>query len=162
MAPLSTLERKDECLAKIIEGVGKKDKKYGNFVICEDTLYHVANPVKHDNETRLQLVIPETLRKGTLIELHDNFGHMGIDKTHYLLRSRYYWPGMYRDIVQHLEACDTCKVRKIRQQRAPMQEAYIPKYPFECVGIDTTRPFPERDFGNWFGLVWLIHIYIVH
>ena len=51
MAPLSTLQREDECLAKIIEGVGKKDKKYNDFVIYEDTLYHVAHPVKPDNET---------------------------------------------------------------------------------------------------------------
>ena len=64
---------------------------------------------------------------------------------------------MYRDVVQHLEACDTCKVRKIRQQRAPVQEAYIPKYPFECVGIDTTGPFPESDFGNSYIIVMIDH-----
>ena len=64
---------------------------------------------------------------------------------------------MYRDVVQHLEACDTCKVKKMRQQRAPMQEAYIPKYPFECVGIDTTEPFPESDFGNSYIIMMIDH-----
>ena len=145
MPPLRTLQQEDESLVNIIEGVKRKEEKYNDFVIYDNALYHIANPVKHDTEIRLQLVIPKNFREGTLLEVHDNFGHVGIDKTHYLLRSRYYWPGMYKDVVEHLDTFDSCKVRKIREQRAPMQEAYIPQYPFEYVGIDTTGPFPESD-----------------
>ena len=80
---------------------------------------------------------------------------MGIDKTHYLLKSKYYWPGMYKAVVEHLDASDSCKVRKIGEQRAPMAEAYIPQYPFECVGIDTTGPFPDSDYGNSYIIVMI-------
>ena len=148
MPPISTLQQGDESLKEIFQGIERKEKKYNDFALYNGILYHIANPVKYDPETRLQLVIPTDLREGTLIEMHDNFSHMGIDKTHHLLRSKYYWPGMYKDVVQHLDECDKCRVRKIREQRAPMQEAYIPQYPFECVGIDTVGPLPESEYGN--------------
>ena len=157
MPPISVLQHQDESLTEIMKGVEDKNEKYRDFVMYNNTLYHIATPVKHDSETRLQLVIPVKLRENTLTELHDNFGHMGIDKTHYLLRSRYYWPGMYKDVAEHLDICDSCKVRKIKEQRAPMQEAYIPQYPFQCIGIDTTGPFPESDYGNSYIIVLIDH-----
>ena len=115
MPPISTLHQEDESLKEIFQGTQRKDKKYSDFALYDGILYHIANPVKYDPETRLQLVIPTDLRKGTLTEMHDNFSHMGIDKTHHLLRSKYFWPGMYKDVVHHLDECDKCRVRKIRE-----------------------------------------------
>lgn len=157
MSPLPQLQKEDETLKQVLKGVQEKDPKFKSFVLQDDILYHIALPVKHDPEYRLQLVLPESLRKEALIELHDHFGHMGIDKTHHLLRSRYYWTGMYKDVVEHLDSCDACRSRKIKVQKAPMQEAYIPQYPFECVGIDTVGPFPESEYGNSYIIVMVDH-----
>ena len=152
MPPLSTLkstlQREDESLSKIIEGVNQKDEKYRDFAIFIKLLYHIASPVRYDPELRLQMFIPKEFRTGVLTELHDSFSHMAMDKTHHLLRSRHYWPGMYKDVTEYLNLVDICREREIREQRAPMQEAFIPKYPFQCIGMDTTGPLPESEYDN--------------
>ena len=42
---------------------------------------------------------------------HDEVGHLGRDKTLELLRERFYWPSMYRDMVYHLSNCTNCLKR---------------------------------------------------
>ena len=66
MPCMSTLQIEDKPLGKIIEGVNQKDKKDRGFVIFNEFLYHIANPVRYDPELRLQLVIPKDLRTGVL------------------------------------------------------------------------------------------------
>ena len=115
------------------------------YYCVEDGLLHrVSEPTWGDNYVELQLVIRKFLQKPLIDEIHSgNFsGHVGIGKTYGKLRSRYYWSGMYRD-VQFLKGCVAYNMRKLRRQRPPLQKVQIPKYPFERIAIDTTRPFPE-------------------
>ena len=108
-------------------------------------MYRVSEPSKCGNFVGLQLVIPEFLQKPLIEEVHSGYfgGHLGIDKTYDKLRSRYYWSGMYRDVVQFLQSCVACNMRKLKRQRPPLQKMQIPKYPFEQIAIDTSGPFPE-------------------
>ena len=57
---------------------------------------------------------------------------------------------MYRDVVQFLQSCVACNMRKLKRQRPPLQKMQIPKYPFEQIAIDTSGPFPESYEGNRF------------
>lgn len=45
-----------------------------------------------------QLVLPEELQAVVLQSLQDNMGHLGIERTEDLVRSRFYWPKIARDV----------------------------------------------------------------
>ena len=50
--------------------------------------------------------------------MHDdilNGGHVGVDALSIKITNKYYWKGMYEDILQYVRACRTCALRK----RAP-------------------------------------------
>ena len=120
------------------------------YVIDEGLLYRITEPSKCGSYSGLQLVIPQFLQKPLIEEIHSGYfgGHLGVDKTYDKIRSRYYWSGMYRDVVQFLKTCVACNMRKLRRQRPPLQDMQIPKYPFEQIAIDTSGPFPESYNGN--------------
>lgn len=92
----------------------------------EDILYRR----RQDGEKVLfQLVLPEDLRSVVLKSLHDEMGHLGIERTLDLVRSRFFWPYMARDIETKISTCDRCVRRKALSERvAPL------------VNIRTTRP----------------------
>lgn len=48
--------------------------------------------------TRTQIRVPKQLCPLFLKELHENMGHLGVDRTLDLARERFYWPHMQRDI----------------------------------------------------------------
>lgn len=52
--------------------------------------------------TRTQVIVPRQLRSRILKELHENMGHLGVDRTLDLARERFYWPHMQRDIEYHI------------------------------------------------------------
>ena len=58
----------------------------------------------------LQLVVPSQFINQAIRGCYDEVGHLGI--TFELLRERFYWPSMYRDVVVHLSNCSTCLKRK--------------------------------------------------
>ena len=150
-----TFQSEDPEVQRIIQILGNEDHPnhadLSRYYHIEDgLLYRVSEPTKCDNYVGLQLVIPKFLQKHLVEEIHAGYfgGHMGIDKTYDKLRTRYYWSGMYRDVVQFLRGCVACNMRKLKRQRPPLQNMQVPKYPFEQIAIDTSGPFPESYSGN--------------
>ena len=39
-------------------------------------------------------------------------GHFGIDKTLSLLKDKYYWPQIYKDVQKVVKSCRVCQVAK--------------------------------------------------
>ena len=128
-----------------------------DYVLMDDMLYHISTPVRLDPEQHLQVVIPQILVPLILKAYHNDAGHLGIDKTYDKIRSRYFWPNMYKDVVNHLQKCDPCNSRKLRKQQAPLGDMPMPKYPFEIVGIDTCGPYIESGDGNRYVIVIMDH-----
>ena len=121
-----------------------------HYIVEDGLLYRITDTSKCIALSGIQLVIPKFLQQSLIEEIHSGYfgGHLGIDKTYEKIRSRYYWSGMYRDVVQFLKTCLACNMRKLRRERPPLQDMQIPKYPFEQVAIDTSGPFPESYNGN--------------
>lgn len=86
---------------------------------------------------RTQLVLPAEFRKIALEELHDKMGHQGVDRTTSLVRDRFFWPHMQRDIEYYvLRTCSCVKQKKpCRETRAPLKPITT-TYPFELVSVD--------------------------
>ncbi len=53
-----------------------------------------------------QLALPVDLREMVLTSLHDDMGHLGIERTLDLARSRFYWPKMAMTVEEKIKACE--------------------------------------------------------
>ena len=56
-----------------------------------------------------QLVLPESKREIALKGLHDDVGR---DKTLWLVKQRFYWPGFESDVVHKVQSCAKCTCSK--------------------------------------------------
>ena len=65
------------------------------LVIQDGILYRTRH---NDGEERLQLVLPKAIRNQALRGLHDEVGHLGRDRTLDLVRQRFYWPSLSKDV----------------------------------------------------------------
>jgi hypothetical protein len=56
-----------------------------------------------------------------LRSLHDQMGHQGRDRTTSLIRDRFFWHGLTRDVEDWISSCDRCLKRKTpRRDQAPL------------------------------------------
>lgn len=97
-------------------------------------------------EEVLQLVLPELLQEEVLQQLHQGHGHQGIERTTELVRSRCYWPGMYKAVKKWCEECERCILAKPAQPpvRAPMGHLVAAR-PNQILAIDFTFLERSRD-----------------
>ena len=82
-----------------------------------------------------QLVLPQQLIEKALTGCHDQVGHLGRDRTLSLLRERFNWPSLYKDVIEHLDSCRKCKLRKSRVPRAELVPIQASR-PMELVHLD--------------------------
>lgn len=77
--------------------------------------------------------------------LHDNMGHMGIERTLDLIRSRFYWPRMATDVENKVRTCGRCVCRKALPERAaPLVNIQVTR-PLELVCMDFLSLEPDRS-----------------
>ena len=118
---------------------------YQKYIIMEDILYYISNP---DVEPTIRLYLPTRLRPQVIQQYHDQAGHMGIDKTFYLLRTKYFFPNMYKELYTYITHCITCQSRSVSKNKPPLQETDIPPYPFAKLSLDLSGPHPTTLSGN--------------
>ena len=78
--------------------------KYDEYFIQEGMLFK-----------GIQLCIPRSSMRINLIKEKHSGGlarHFGIDKALSLLKEKYYWPQMYKDIQKFVKSCGVCQVKK--------------------------------------------------
>lgn len=104
--------------------------------------------------TRIQFILPASLKKKVLEQLHDHSGHLGIRKTTENIKQRFYWPGYESDIEMYVKECRQCQQRNPQQprQHAPLG-TITASYPFEKVSWDIMGPLPTTSAGNKYILV---------
>lgn len=97
-------------------------------------------------EVVLQMVLPESLQEEVLKQLHQGHGHQGIERTTELVRSRCYWPGMYKAVKKWCEECERCILAKPAHHpvKAPMGHL-IAARPNQTLAIDFTFLERSRD-----------------
>lgn len=86
--------------------------------------------------------VPSTLRDATFHHFH-HLSHPGTKATIRLVKSRYFWPDMDRDIRNWVKTCTECQQSKVhRHTRSALQEFGLPSNRFEVVHIDIVGPLP--------------------
>ena len=129
---------------------GKENKKVQNkFILIDNIVYYISSP---DNEATLRLYIPKHLK-----EYRDNF-HVRIDKTYDLIRQKYYWPNLFKELNNYVSTCVTCQKRNFKKIKPPLQETDIPPYPFAKIGLDLSGSYPTSLSGNTY-IVSFIDLY---
>ena len=94
-----------------------------------------------------QVVVPQVIVPEILHLLHNNFGHQGRDRTISLVRDRFFWPGMCRDIENWISKCERCMRRKTPTNvRAPLINITTSQ-PLELVCLDFLSL--ERSKGGY-------------
>ena len=98
-----------------------------------------------ERKPRLQLIMPGHMTKRVLNGCHNQVGHQGIVRTLSLLRERFYWPGMHKEVTLYVNKCQSCLKRKATPDVAPLQPI-IANQPMELVHMDFLSIEPSK--GN--------------
>lgn len=145
---LETQQNKDESLKKIIEKICKPgtidgDRDCLNYTLKDGILYYV-NP-KTGNRA---LVVPETMQRELITNVHEEIGHFGRFKVVALLKNRYYFANMSRKIAKVLRECAVCQQSKheVASHSGPSKPV-IAKEIGETVFADLYGPLPTGTFG---------------
>lgn len=94
-------------------------REFDRLKLQQDVMYRVTVPPGRSR--RSQLVLPEKFRTTVMKSLHDDSGHLGIDKTYGLIKERFYWPKMKQDVDNYCKNCARCIKRKTLPKRvAPL------------------------------------------
>lgn len=101
---------------------------------------------RHDNEQpSYQLVLPEELRSTVLQSLHDHMGHMGIERTLDLARTRFYWPRMTADVERKVKTCGRCVRHKTLPEKAAPLVSTRTSRPLELLCMDFLSIEPDTS-----------------
>ncbi|XP_048240817.1 uncharacterized protein LOC124120015 [Haliotis rufescens] len=115
-------------------------KSFQHFQLKRGVLYRV---IKTEGEDQEQLVLPTRCRSAVLRSLHDNVGHPGRDRTLSLIKDRFYWPGMTKDVETHVQQCVPCLRHKTPTGRAPLVSIETSQ-PLELVCMDFLTLEPSK------------------
>ena len=109
-------------------------REFARLQIHHGVLYR--RKTRSDKTSSLQLVLPVTYRKEAIVKLHNDLGHMGIERTVALAKNRFYWPKMAEEIEDWIKHCVRCLARKTLPKTAAPLHNIVTKGPMELVCMD--------------------------
>ena len=118
-------------------------KNRKNLVLIEGLLHRKVQ-LKHQQVEVNQFVLPSPFRKRVVLACHDEMGHLGMDRTLLLLQDRVYWPGMSKDVRDHIRTCDRCQRAKDKPDKEEIEQTEA-TYPLELVHVDLLLIGGKKD-----------------
>ena len=105
--------------------------------------------VKNETGPKVVILVPGTLVPLILQEAHGHLltGHDGLCKTKARISQNYFWPGMDRDISEHIKGCHRCQVRRTDHRPPPQLLAPLPQCtePNQRIHADLFGPLKTTD-----------------
>ena len=95
-------------------------------------------------------VPPSTAVRGELMKIHHDdpyAGHFGIEKTTDLLRRKYYWQGLPKDVKDYVETCDVCQHMKVPRHKpyGELASLPIPRRAWDSIAMDFIVGLPPSS-----------------
>jgi transposase InsO family protein len=140
---LHEAQQNDEFAKNIIKNI----KRYKQYIVRDDLLMRRSKPV-------VPYVPKGELRKTILKIYHDsaaNGAHFGRNKTLHKIKTRYFWPTMYKDIDNYIKSCMLCAQHNPRRQKTPgnLRPIKPPEGVWQLVSMDYHGPItPTSQRGN--------------
>ncbi len=113
---------------------------------------HHQSPLPlHQQIRRTHQYVPRTQRTPLIHTTHTSLGtgHPGANATLSLLRDRFWWPNMARDVRRFVQGCPDCAISK-SSRHLPAGKLFpltIPNRPWSHLGVDFITDLPVSD-GN--------------
>ena len=86
-------------------------------------------------------------------------GHQGIKRTISLIKDRYFWSTLNKDIEEYIGKCISCNQQKSGKRiKAPMANFKPVLEPFELVSLDIVGPLPVSRNGNRYLLTFIDYL----
>jgi hypothetical protein len=114
--------------------------------------------VCRQTDDRKCILVPKTLIPSAIHHHHDKVwtGHQRITRTQDLIKLRYYWPSLNKDIENFVSKCHSCARHKSgRVVPAPLGPLPEINGPFEFTSIDICGPYPVTARGNRYLLTFI-------
>ena len=121
------------------------DKRY----VIDWKRYNLKNGVLHKSrkigeKAVNRLCLPSSFKLDIFTAYHNDLGHQGKERPLSLLKRRFYWPGMDKDVQNMIHQCGRC----IRRKTAPTKKAKLVNIttssPMELVCIDFLLLEPSK------------------
>lgn len=151
-------QKDDPTLAKCFEKVVTGEEQLARAAVCGKESFVVrAGKLMRVSEEGEQLVVPKTLRPKVLEVAHSIpwAGHLGQQKTLDRIAQRFYWPGVYQEVVAYCKSCPTCQLttRSHRATKVPLVNLPIIDTPFTRIAMDVVGPLDKSRAGHRYILV---------
>jgi hypothetical protein len=103
-----------------------------------------------------RIVVPKTNKLQLLCEYHDNpmAGHRGIQKMVTIMTKLFFWKGMHKDILNHVNSCTACSTRRTPYSNRGLTKPKLSQIegamysPFAIVHMDIMGKLPTTERGN--------------
>ena len=103
---------------------------------------------KRNGEKPPHAVIMDPLQQLAILEqAHEQYGHRGVNAVYELMRNRFYWPRMRRDVQHHIRTCHECQIRSLKRMQVPITVS-SPVTLFSKVFIDLMH-MPKAKNMQW-------------
>ena len=114
---MSEEQNNDPDIVKILNSIengtpGKNEQT--KLLVINKVLYFLSNP---NDEPALRQYVPYHLRDRVIRQHHDEFGHMGIDKTFDIIETKYYWPNLYKELYNYIGCCKNACLQNRKHPR---------------------------------------------
>ena len=126
------------------------DRKQRGYWWEEGILLHAETDDALDRVIEI-IVAPKSRRMKILQVAHDRLGHLRTKKVIKIIRKRFTWSLMSKDVGKYCESCPECqRMNKHGQKRVPMVERVTITEPFEQVALDLVGHMPIAKGGYRF------------
>ena len=105
-----------------------------NLILKDGLLYRKVGLKGHDQKVH-QFLVPCQFRNKTIQAMHNDMGHLGMDRTLNLLQDRFFWYQMNEDVRSYIQKCDHCLRFKTKPEKEEMSPITA-TYPLELVHLD--------------------------
>ena len=125
-----------------------------------DVAYYVKDNVllrkffcKKTKKTYHQIVVPTSFRHQIMSLAHNlpTSGHLGRKRTLFNIKKSFYWPKLYRDVIQFVSSCHTCQIIGKPNEvipKARLKPIKVNHDNFNYLVIDIVGPLPKCKSGN--------------